>query len=248
MTSAFTPDYPDFATPVAVLDQSSVLFGIPTAPIVPNGAAVTVDTGRVQSAHVALTLPPAAPATSKYLVQAKWLESGREVGRETLSFGAGSAYAGTASLFWQLPAYGSQLSLQAVGDDNANISAVVIGSTRAIPAQRLTRAGLTLGKVLLDSGAVVINAGTSQTFRLPPVERAITWGASWPIVAGSVDVRGIYDTQAGGMLTSRLDLVVNPNGFVMHSDVLAPLVGLEVTVTNNDAANKSGSLFVWDVS
>jgi hypothetical protein len=41
---------------------------------------------------------------------------------------------------------------------------------------------------------------------------------------------------------------VNPPGQVLHPGLLAPLVGLEVVVTNNDAANHSGSLFVWDVS
>lgn len=243
-----TPDFSDWATPVAVLDQSDKLYGGPGVTIIPGGPSVTLDTSRAQSVHIAMTPPPSGTVGSRYLLAVDWLEAGGTVGREILTLHSLNSYNGTNALFWQLPVYGAQMSLQAIGDDATPMVVVVVGSTREIPAQRLSRAGLRLGRSIMDSGAVTILAGGTQTYRIPPVERAITWGSSWTIANGNVDVRGLFNTQAGGMQTSRIDLALNPTGVVIHEDVPAPLIGLEITITNNDAGSHAGSLFVWDVS
>lgn len=242
------PDLPDWAQGVGVIDQAINLNPVGVTTITPGGADVTVDTSRVASVDVGLTMAIGAAGLQRYLLIADWIEGTQNVGRQTVTFHNSVQYAGTNGFNWQLPALGAQLQLTLIGTDATACNLSIVGSTRQVPGPRFERSGPIIGNLLLDSGTVNIGAGANATFEVPPVERAVAFNAGWSMTSGTCEVRGVYDDKTVGMTTGRIYLGSITGIGLSVNDFPAPLIALEFTVHNGDAGAHSGVLSVWDVS
>ena len=250
MTAA-TPDFPDFATPVGVVDRATQLTTNPLGDtFTPGAAAVAYDVSRYGSVHLGVNAATTGTAGSKYLLLAQWREAGFEVGRQTLSFHSGPSYAGqsTTGWDWELPCYGSELDLSLISEAAVSLRIGVYGSTRQIPDQRLAPVGRNIGKLITSISDPATASSTIGPYYLSPVERAIAVASSYAISSGSLNLNGVYDNNGTMGLVRRHLAAFAGSTALMIPELLAPLTGLELTIQNNDTATHSGSVQVWDVS
>jgi hypothetical protein len=253
--SSPTPDFPDWSTPVHVVDQALRLTGA-GATIAAGGFLGPFDTSDLSSVGVNLRLIGGSGA-ERMMLALEWSEAGVTVATDYMTYADATAYAGVANILqWQVPVRGGSLIVRARGTNAAAQTITVIGSTRTLAAPVLVPIpsgsgggfGAFTGRFLLDTGSNSIPAGgTSPRFYIPPVARriAVRLNQSIPV---SLQLDGVYYF-AGAMAAAPfqyLDASTSPVPLAAQID--CPGQGLELTILNADAATHSCHAYAWDVS
>lgn len=253
--SAPTPDFPDWSSPVHVVDQA-VRFTPLVTTVGPNSAIGPFDCSQMASACVNLTLP-AGTGANRQMLTLEWSETNTPIATDTITFHDGPAYGGAFGLLqWQVPVRGSSLIVRE-RSDNANPSTInVIGSTRAIPGPELTPKaagsgggiGALTGKLLLASGSFNLAAGASSaTFYVPPVARAVRLWLGGTFATGYLQLSS--PEWFAGSMTAQLVAFLDRNATNQVWDqITVPGMGLEIVAHNSDAALHSVNFAVWDAS
>lgn len=247
--SSFTPDFPDFATPVAVLDQAAELTnGLTNC----NGTDLgPFDVSRYQTLVVRFQ-PPAAlvPAGKRYVIQVTWRDLGFPVSTDTATFHSYVSYFnGSDSLFWVLPIRGQTATIECMGDTMDAVMAQVFASTRTPPpAPRLTRSNSPADQCIVSNSFGVVAAGaTTAKVYVPPVARAIHLVASPRAAYLTLAIDGVV-AEFGVMTAHRFTTTDALAGVNNGDELVVPSTGLEIAITNGDAAGHAVVCNVWDVS
>lgn len=242
------PDFPDWATPVGLLD-TSVLIGNANW-VLHNGQSLTnVDSSRYSSIGIALDLP-ASVAGQRYLMVINWKESGHVIDSETLAYHSGLSYSNGASvntLYWHLPVRGSAFDVTIYGSDNSDSFFYLIGSTRDLAGSPPTVGNDWPSRLLLNYGTAIGAASATPTLYVPPTTSKVRIVYSYAITAGNLNVQAV--ARATGTVNAQRTFIVQATGQALTTvDIAVPATGLEIVLTNNDAAAHTGSIQAWDVS
>jgi len=240
-------DFPDFTTPVQTLETTLQPSGYPDT-LVPGETGTDIDTSGASS--VALVLQPGFGSIGdRCALLMQWITGNLIVDEETITFHSENSYADLfANLMLQTPVRGQKLRLIYFCTAAVNLWIDARVSSRVIAETRLTRSVPAHGRNLANYNPT-ISAGASQTFYVPPVAGAVALEALYGIASGFLAVNGV--TVPSGLVPSAVRMTVVATSATLGGVIpnfRAPLTGLEVVVTNSDAAAHAGSFVAWDVS
>lgn len=248
MTSS-SIEYPDFAQPVGILDESNDY----TGGLVSTGGGVLgpFDTSRVGTLFARLQVPDlGAVAGVQGVAEVTWIEGGVAVTKQGFTYHSKASYSNdTAELFAVLPVLASQVQFSALTSDGSTGMVQIIGSTRQPPpGPRMNNPLYSRTRRLLSAAPGVIAAGASAgPYYLPPVGREVLFrlnqrSATMTVTVNAVTVESGLFAVTPLVTFSGLD---QPN---MGVAVPAPFMGLEVMIANNDTVGHTTTLAAWDVS
>lgn len=242
------PDFPDWATPVGVLDRAT-LIGNSNWNVHRGQGLSDVDTSRYSSLGLAIALPGSL-AGQRYMVQVNWKESSQVIDSDSLSFHSSLSYAALNinNVYWHMPVRGSSFDLSVFGSDVTTFSLYLIGSTRELTGGRATVTNDAPGRGVLDQNfGSIAAAGSSPVVYVPPVARAVRVRSNQRISSVTANLWGLAPG-VGTVTTSRLgtfagDVYANTGG-----ELTVVNTALEVQLTNGDTVAHSLDVQVWDVS
>lgn len=243
-----TPDFPDWAQPVGVIDRAAVI-GAGVQTIHNNQSTAALDTSRYNSIGLQIT-PPSTFASHRYLLNAAWSEAGHVIDNDTLTFHDSASWISQqmAPLFWHLPVRGDSVTISCLGDDNANITFWLIGSTRQLNGDAPTVSNSQPGRQLLTASFGVVAAGTTTSVvYTPPAARAVLVRLNQKASNVQVNVTAVSGVGTGiGGVSAPVIFGTDPTNAGVAYEV--PACGLELSITNADTSNHTCTLNVLDAS
>lgn len=241
------PDYPDFVQSVAFLEQVSTPAGFP-ANLNPGGSVQVPGVDVAQSVVLNLGLPNGA-AGDHLSLTLDWGDGALESDQDVLTFHSAASYGfRTTQIYYQLPVRGNTLALT-YANTGAGVLAVGVSlSNRQLADAHLSRQGNNQGRLLLDTGNLLLAAaGASATFYVPPVASRLRVSGTGFATAQRVTGSGVSlpgGTPAASVIYNKQ--TVDAGG--VDVEIACPNTGTEWVWTNNDAAGHTVSLRVWDAS
>jgi hypothetical protein len=245
-----TPDFPDFAQPIAQVETDTrILNGLLIAS---GGLTGQINTAGFNSIALAIENDGDVTGTPRAVAHIIWSIGTVATWQETISFHIGAAYQNNLdTLYFQAPARGSSLNIQVFTDSGDGLKLTLYGSTRQVADRRLSSFQLDPSTLLLDTGTVSVPAGgLSAALFIPPVTKALSIRlGSTTVSPCSVVLFGVR--RDGAAVTTARFLELSSDGVntvTDFSDIQAPLVGMEVQMSNKDTVARNLRVTVWDVS
>lgn len=245
MTSV-TPDFPDWTTPVGLLDQAAFL-PVGGQALVANGAGVTLDTSDVASVTIMLKALVSS-AADMFILTAQWREDGQIVANETLTLWGSAGPTFEYVHQWQLPARGGQLVLLLSGTSNTAATYAVMGSTRTVQDGRYSYPNSPNTRLLLDTGSVAVGAGASSAgFAIPAVTSRVALRMNFTLTAIQLQLNAIASVGGAPALVP-FEYFSTPAGIAGSFIAEAPFMATQLVMVNTDTGGHAIHTYAWDVS
>lgn len=241
-----TPDFPDWQDATATVEAVSAQL-VAGSLLASNGASQTFDVSRYASVSVQFTSPGALTG-ARYCLVLSWVNAGNVVDYETVTFHDYPAIPDHPGVqMVHLPVRASSLQLSVIGDTNNNCGINAWASTRVVDGERPRIARYNWGQQVLDSTLVnIAAAGSSATFYVPPVSRAILLEARGAFT-GTIVASGVALAN-GGLVTAPLVTLTYTGATTDYPEIPVPATGLELVMNNTAGAIRTGRVVVWDCS
>lgn len=243
-----TPGYPDWTQPVSQAEHDPVL--LPSAALASGAVSGPFNTSQIQSLSLIVASNGASPAGVRATVSLLWGIGVTPLPVQTMSLNRIPDYQTIpGSLIWQIPVRGAAVSVSCETSDARSLTVGLVGSTRPIPSPLLSGDVATNQGNLLATTVAAVAAGATETLYIQPVARAYALGVRGVVNGNLIGyvLNGVGKT--GGALTGLpLWSAVGQTADWAVMQVIAPGIGCELTITNNDTVSRSPALRVWDVS
>lgn len=242
-----TLDYPDWAQPVAQIEQVRTLFQSDTINL-PGGSTGNLDTSAVQTLIGSFT-PGNLPLSSTLSLAFDWDNGPGAIFADTITcwdsmsalFGGGCTFripvkGTTCNVFW-----GSTDPTDRTG------SLTILGSNRAEPGPTLAQDAANQGTLLASQPTISVAAHSQIQFNVGPVARAVSLNG-WAAVAGGRIVLAGRNPTGGGFVTADYLLYEPAGQFINIPEFPAGFTALELILQNTTGAAMNMEASLWDAS
>lgn len=226
-------DHPDWTDSSVIASQSQSLF-VDAAPVA-LPTFQTFDTSLFASLDISLATSGTA-GDNPTVATVTWFVAGNVVDQDQITFWNTQSVSGINGVLWSLPCKGDSMTLGIIGPAGATtIFRVITGSTRTVPAARLSGfPGISPGP-LIGVSAVLIPINTTQHYRLGPVSGKLNMFALTSDNTISVFVTGWYLNKAGVMTNVNYTQGnTTSTSFMTANDVAMPFTAIDILVTNGN--------------